>query len=106
MELLPCARCRRHIDSRASECPFCTAPSTRVVRSLMQAGGRLSRAAIFAGTAACWTSSQPVQEGPPAPPPPPPADAQEPPPPTGSGTSFSQPPPGDPDTAVYGQVEG
>src|SRR4051812_15055933 len=74
MHLLPCAHCRRHVDSRTATCPFCAAPITRVVDRLMQAGGRLSRAAVFAGAAACYTNPAPAQHIT-TPPPPPPGDA-------------------------------
>jgi hypothetical protein len=74
MDLVPCGVCRRHVDSRASSCPFCATPITRSVKRLIDAGGRLSRAAVFAGAAACYTNPAPAQHIT-TPPPPPPADA-------------------------------
>jgi hypothetical protein len=68
MDLHPCASCRRHIDRHAASCPFCRAPSGLTPqRSTLGAVGRLSRAAIFAGAAACG-SAAPHHESPPPPP--------------------------------------
>jgi hypothetical protein len=71
MQLLPCAHCRRHVDSRASSCPFCATPITGTLKRLVDAGGRLSRAAVFAGAAACYTNPAPAQQITTPPPPPP-----------------------------------
>jgi hypothetical protein len=71
MDLHPCASCRRHIDRRDPICPFCRASvATAAGRSPLGAVARLSRAAIFAGAAAC--GSAPAHHAPPPPPPPPP----------------------------------
>lgn len=68
---------------------------------MLQHGGRLSRAAVFAGAAACYTSTPPPEQVGPPPPPPPDEHAQqavEPPPPPPSDTDtaqgFAKPPPG------------
>jgi hypothetical protein len=58
----PCTTCQRHVVVGAQSCPFCNAkldaPPVLVVRAT---GGRLSRAAIFAGVTlgGCWTSTTP-----------------------------------------------
>lgn len=71
MTLQPCASCRRHIASDARCCPFCgDAVIALAVASPRRTVGRLSRAAVFAGLAGCWTGSQSAVE----PPPPPPGD--------------------------------
>jgi hypothetical protein len=89
----------------APRCPFCGASAdTGLVSRLLDHGGKLSRAAVFAGAAACYTSSPPVQN-PPPPPPPPDGDVQQQPPPDGTSTGFADPPPGDPATQL-GQIEG
>jgi hypothetical protein len=112
MQLVACSRCNRHIRVTADRCPFCgAAAEARLVARLVAHGGRLSRAAIFAGTAACYTSSpQPVQ-GPPPPPPPNDADVQPPPPPPppdAQSTGFAQPPPDGSmaGTSQVGRIEG
>lgn len=72
MSLHPCTSCRRHVRADADACPFCGGPqTTRTVVSGVPAVGRISRAAVFAGLTACWTSSRSTE--PAAPPPPPPA---------------------------------
>lgn len=54
MVLSPCASCHRHIDARDAVCPFCRAPrATGAISPRRASLGRLSRAAIFAGAAAC-----------------------------------------------------
>lgn len=89
MDLVPCGVCRRHVDSRAASCPFCATPITRAVKRLLDAGGRLSRAAVFAGAAACYTNPPPAQQiNTPPPPPPPDNTVQQ------QGQHFAQPPDG------------
>ncbi len=78
MSLHPCTTCRRHVRVDARECPFCgaaqAAPSPRGAIPIV---GTMSRAAVFAGLTACWTSNKGAADPPPPPPPPPtlPADA-------------------------------
>lgn len=49
-DLEPCPSCRRHVRLSESACPFCGAAiEASAPRSL--AGGRLTRAAVFAGAA-------------------------------------------------------
>jgi hypothetical protein len=67
MLLVPCSSCRRHIGETEPSCPFCATPRTPTHRALLVHSGRFSRAAIFAGLAACYTSTTPQ---PPASPPP------------------------------------
>jgi hypothetical protein len=114
MQLEPCAQCRRHITIESERCPFCAAPRQVVRRSrLLDHGGRLSRAAVFAGAAACYTSAPIEQTTPPPPPPPPPHETVEQvqgdPPPDDVAVDdphqhqqqqFSQPPPPPPPPAV------
>jgi hypothetical protein len=69
MDLHPCESCRRHIDGLGTACPFCGAARAGAQSSLRQAVGRLSRAAVFAGAAACGSSPPPQQHTPPPPPP-------------------------------------
>jgi hypothetical protein len=76
--LLPCASCRRHVDVREVACPFCGA--ARIASrpaSLVAQLGRASRAAVFAGAAACWTNNPPPQYASPPPPPPPDGEQQQ-----------------------------
>ncbi|HUS30591.1 MAG TPA: carboxypeptidase-like regulatory domain-containing protein [Kofleriaceae bacterium] len=103
MQLVACTKCNRHIRITATHCPFCSAPHTRIARSLLDAGGRLSRAAVFAGAAACYTSSPQQVQGPPPPPPPDDTVQQAPPP---DDSTFSQPPPGDRQPYSLGRIEG
>src|SRR5947208_3276962 len=101
MQLVACARCKRHIRVSAARCPFCDgAREAHLISRLVDTGGRLSRAAVFAGAAACYTSP-PKPQGPPPPPPDHTTDTT----PTGAG-SFAQPPPGDPGTAMHGSIFG
>jgi hypothetical protein len=69
MDFVPCARCRRHVAALEDACPFCGTSRTPIRRALVVKPGRLSRAAVFAGLAACYTSGPP-----PAPPRSPPPD--------------------------------
>jgi hypothetical protein len=72
MDLHPCESCRRHIDRRDAVCPFCDAATGNTrPRSSLGAVGRLSRAAIFAGAAACGSTPTQTNHAPPPPPPPP-----------------------------------
>lgn len=88
MQLVACARCNRHIRESATRCPFCDAVRDRhLISRVIDTGARLSRAAVFAGAAACYTSPPPPQG-----PPPPPPDNTVPTDTTGTGT-FAQPPP-------------
>jgi hypothetical protein len=66
MQLHPCALCRRHVEVTATVCPFCSSALSPVQPSVRFVGGRLSRAAVFAGATlvsanGCWTSSSPSQ---------------------------------------------
>jgi len=58
MLLVPCSGCRRHIAADEDDCPFCRTRRSGSPTLFVRAG-RISRAAIFASTAACWTSSSP-----------------------------------------------
>jgi len=52
IDLRPCPECRRHARIDADACPFCQAqlePATP--RKAVSTGGRLTRAAVFAGAA-------------------------------------------------------
>lgn len=105
MQLHPCAGCRRHV--RDATCPFCGAAQPTLMTKLVHASGRLSRAAVFAGAAACYTNANTPRQQQQLPPPPPP-----------DGEQFAQPPPDDhqqhvtdetvPDKAVpaTGSIEG
>jgi hypothetical protein len=77
MDFVPCVGCRRHVAALEDACPFCGTSRAPTRRALIMKPGRLSRAAVFAGLAACYTSASP-----PAPP--------ESPPPSGSGTPTEQ----------------
>jgi hypothetical protein len=85
MTLRACPQCRRHFAAEPA-CPFCgvVAPAPHV-RSVI--AGHLSRAAVFAGLAGCYTSNRPPQYPPPTPPP------------TEQPTEFASPPPKDPPPA-------
>lgn len=85
MQLGSCVACRRHIAESEVSCPFCGSPHTPERRALLVRPGRFSRAAIFAGLAACYTSTQPQVSSPPSPPPPPVGDQ-------GSGQWSESPP--------------
>ncbi len=74
MSFDPCASCRRHVAAGDRECPFCGAASTPSAVRTAPLAGRLSRAAVFAGLTACWSSNDAAQ--PQTPPPRPPPDAQ------------------------------
>lgn len=105
MDLSPCAGCRRHVDTRAARCPFCATPITRVVKRLVDAGGRLSRAAVFAGAAACYTNAPPAQQINTPPPPPPPdntqtVETQQ------QDQHFAQPPDGTAPSTDTGSIDG
>lgn len=50
-------------------CPFCDAPRSGVLARAIDRGGRLSRAAVFASVAACYTSAPPPKDTTPPPPP-------------------------------------
>jgi hypothetical protein len=80
MDLHPCASCHRHIDARDAACPFChvarVVPSTSS-SSLRASLGRLSRAAVFAGVAACGGGSTAPHRTTPPPPPPDPVIVQQ-----------------------------
>ena len=97
MDLVPCVRCRRHVIATSDRCPFCDAPGSGVFARVIDRGGRLSRAAVFAGLAACYTSAPAPKETAPPPPPPPPNDTVV------EQQQFSDPPPGPTDT---GGIEG
>jgi hypothetical protein len=78
MDLHPCESCRRHIDRRVLACPFCGAAGASMAqRSPLGAVGRLSRAAIFAGAAACGSAPPHHEVAPPPPPPPDPVLVQQ-----------------------------
>jgi len=57
MDLVPCAACRRHVAALAESCPFCGTARTPLRRALLVQPGRFSRAAVFAGLAACYTNT-------------------------------------------------
>ncbi|HTL33981.1 MAG TPA: carboxypeptidase regulatory-like domain-containing protein [Kofleriaceae bacterium] len=103
MQLVACSGCNRHIRVSATRCPFCGDAASRTVSRLIDLGGKLSRAAVFAGAAACYTSS-PSTTHVTNPPPPPPDDT---PVETTSTATFAQPPPGDGQPAQgTGSIEG
>lgn len=61
MLLHPCVQCRRHVADSDAACPFCDAARARPARPRARPlVGRISRAAVFAGLTACWTSSKPT----------------------------------------------
>lgn len=69
--LVPCAACRRHLDAQAAVCPFCAVPrpsSSLRAATLVARAGRVSRAAVLAGAAACWTNHPSPQYASPPPP--------------------------------------
>jgi hypothetical protein len=95
MTLHPCASCRRHIDAGVASCPFCASPQPRhPMRSPLATVAKLSRAAVFAGAAACYTG--PTTTTTTTTPPPNPTDTSE---VTGSA-SFAKPPPPAPGRAT------
>jgi hypothetical protein len=65
--LVPCVTCRRHVDAVVEHCPFCDAPVTASPRTPGPLG-KLTRAAIFAGAAACGSTTPASQSTPAAPP--------------------------------------
>ncbi len=95
MHLVPCAACRRHFDVRASACPFCATARASDAVTFVTRAGRLSRAAVFVGAAACYTSTN-------APPPstvtPTPASST---PDTGAQARWDAEPPGTPPNPAY-----
>lgn len=58
--LQPCERCHRHVSAAEASCPFCGQPITRTPSNVRRVVAQLSRAAIFAGASACWTSAAPA----------------------------------------------
>lgn len=66
MGLRPCGSCRRHVHASEASCPFCRAELAPVAPRFATIGGRLGRAAIFAGAtlagSACWSQSQPREK--------------------------------------------
>ncbi|HEY5922731.1 MAG TPA: carboxypeptidase-like regulatory domain-containing protein [Kofleriaceae bacterium] len=102
MTLRACSQCRRHFAAEPA-CPFCGAAAPPpAARSLV--AGHISRAAVFAGLAGCYTSNPPPQQhGPP--PPPPPVEQQQ----TQQqfATPPGDPPPADPPPAAgTGRIQG
>lgn len=63
MTLLPCARCRRHVDTGAQACPFCGAPLAPFPALRALPTGRLTRAAVFAFGAAALAATTPACGG-------------------------------------------
>jgi hypothetical protein len=63
-DLAPCPSCRRHVRIDERACPFCAAALPELAPRTIARGGRLSRAAVFAGasllTAACGGKAQPA----------------------------------------------
>jgi carboxypeptidase family protein len=95
MDLIPCARCRRHVRADEPRCPFCALSRTPAAVSRPTLVGRLGRAAVFAGVAGCAPTPPPQHVEPPhdmheTPPPPPPPDDTRPP----DDGHFAQPPQG------------
>jgi hypothetical protein len=84
------------VIATSDRCPFCDAPASGIFGRLVDRGGRMSRAAVFAGLAACYTSSPAPKETTP-PPPPPPDDTVQ------TQQDFAKPPDGATDT---GSIEG
>lgn len=91
-DLVPCARCHRHIAADRATCPFCSVTIERpAISRLVARSARLSRVAMLAGVTACYTGtpspSPPVRgdQAPPVAPTPPPDDTSAKPPVTGSG---------------------
>lgn len=77
MSLQPCTRCHRHVRVDATACPFCAAPIHAAPRApVRRVAGPLSRAAVFAGLTACWSSSSSTPTQPPTPGSASPPDAQ------------------------------
>jgi hypothetical protein len=76
MPLVACSECRRHVNAVETACPFCGAVRTPILVPRLRGGGRISRAAVFVGAAACYTSSPPPQRY--AAPPPDPQQQQQP----------------------------
>lgn len=69
IDLRPCPACRRHVGVDEAACPFCAAPIAAAPgpTGRRAAGGRLTRAAIFAGAVAAagaCGSSEPKAEDP------------------------------------------
>ena len=65
-QLLPCPRCKRHVRSAETECPFCEA--TLPARGPASAGpfrGRMSRAAIMAAGATLMVAGAACESDPP-----------------------------------------
>jgi hypothetical protein len=90
MQLQPCDRCHRHVAVTAPSCPFCGSHRAPGLARLVEHAGRLSRAAVFAGLAACTSNPPPhnIQQQPPPPPPPDATTAT-----VTNTTTFAQPPP-------------
>jgi hypothetical protein len=101
MTLRPCPACRRHVAAHESACPFCGGRTTVIPSRAIATVSKLSRAAIFAGAAACYTSTPDAKQPPPPPPNEvaPPADTHEVPPP--DTQTFAQPP-----TVGTGRIRG
>lgn len=63
MGLRPCGQCRRHVRASEVSCPFCRAELAPAPPRAAGVGGRLGRAAVFAGAtvagSACWSQAQP-----------------------------------------------
>jgi hypothetical protein len=88
MTLHPCTSCRRHIDATAASCPFCESAQPRhASRSPLAVVAKLSRAAVFAGAAACYTG--PTTTTTTTTPPPDPNGSAD----TAAQDSFAKPPP-------------
>jgi hypothetical protein len=66
MSFEPCPSCKRHVSASDAACPFCGTRTNAVARGSTLAG-RLTRAAVFAGMAACSGSA--ANQPPPPPPP-------------------------------------
>lgn len=90
MSLRACVSCRRHFGAEAA-CPFCGAAAATQPRSALPS--RLSRAAIFAAVAGCYTSNPPPQG------PPPPHDEH-----AGEQRTFADPPPAAGNANVSGTI--
>ncbi len=53
MSFAPCPSCQRHVSGADAACPFCGARTSVVSRIGSSYAARLTRAAVFAGAAAC-----------------------------------------------------
>ncbi len=95
-------RCRRHVIATTERCPFCETPNSGTLARLIDRGGRLSRAAVFAGLAACYTNPPPAQHVTPPPPPPPDNTTTV----ETEQQQFAQPPDGTATAAATGAIEG